>query len=103
MNSRAFLEFLEISNFSRNFCVFFFFQKSIFNDEKILKNIVEKIDTLPKNEIKEFLQRYIQKAYYYDAYPKLHSKKKLKDGSEAFYYMFPVPNDAIKYGKIDPK
>jgi len=72
------------------------------NNEKVLKKIVENFDDLPIESIKDFLQRYIQKAYYYEAIPMPHSKKKLKNGTEKTYYMFPIPNEAFKYSKIDP-
>lgn len=64
--------------------------------------MIENFDDLPKESIKDFLQRYLQKVYYYDAMPTPHSKKKLKSGKVKIYYMFPIPNDAFKYGKVEP-
>lgn len=71
------------------------------NDEKILEEIMKNLDDISE-PTKSLIQKYLKRAYYFESELKVHKKVILKDGSESIYYMVPVPNESVKYGKLKP-
>lgn len=72
------------------------------NDEKMIAEMLTQYeDQLPPG-LKGVLDRYFQKAYFYEDSPKVHVRRTLKSGVERTYYMFKIPVEAVEKGKVDP-
>ncbi len=56
---------------------------------------------MPTNDQKNLQKKEQKKAFWFEATPIIHTRKKLSNGSEQTYYVISLPSWAIKRGEID--